>query len=253
MTISMLCCLLLPDAGSAQALGRDVSADPLGGNSVIAVAPQETAVAEHLTGTGNLRLMAGLHGLPTDRAKVHSTELLEVLGLSARAGQKARKCSGGLKRRLSIAMALVSDPEVLFLDELTHGLASLTGTMTILLTTHCLEEADALADRIAITGIAAWLAGNALLNGGAPAIHAWFSRASSLRRGLPASNQRSGRANRRGRLRRKARRTSQSRHVPGTPRSPWHATHMSSTSGSQSHGAFGTGADGVGDGSVAAS
>jgi ABC-2 type transport system ATP-binding protein len=161
-TISMLCCLLRPDAGSAQVLGHDVSADPLGVKSVIAVAPQETAVAEHLTGMENLRLMAGLHGLPTDRAKARSTELLEVLGLSQRAGQQARKYSGGLKRRLSIAMALVSDPKVLFLDEPTLGLdpqarrglwehiASLKGTMTILLTTHYLEEADALADRIAI-------------------------------------------------------------------------------------------------------
>jgi ABC-2 type transport system ATP-binding protein len=161
-TIGMLCCLLRPDAGSAQVLGHDVSADPLGVKSVIAVVPQETAVAEHLTGLENLRLMAGLHGLPTERAKARSAELLEVLGLSQRAGQQARKYSGGLKRRLSIAMALVSDPEVLFLDEPTLGLdpqarrglwehiASLKGTMTILLTTHYLEEADALADRIAI-------------------------------------------------------------------------------------------------------
>jgi ABC-2 type transport system ATP-binding protein len=161
-TIGMLCCLLRPDAGSAQVLGRDVAADPLGVKAVISVVPQETAVAEHLTGSENLRLMAGLHGVPTDRAKARSAELLEVLGLSQRASQQARKYSGGLKRRLSIAMALVSDPDVLFLDEPTLGLdpqarrglwehiASLKGTMTILLTTHYLEEADALADRVAI-------------------------------------------------------------------------------------------------------
>jgi ABC-2 type transport system ATP-binding protein len=161
-TIGMLCCLLRPDAGTAQVLGSDVTADSMGVKSVISVVPQETAVAEHLTGSENLRLMAGLHGVPADLAKERSAELLDVLGLTSRAGQQARKYSGGLKRRLSIAMALVSDPDVLFLDEPTLGLdpqarrglwehiASLKGNMTILLTTHYMEEADALADRIAI-------------------------------------------------------------------------------------------------------
>ena len=87
-----------------------------GVKSVIAVVPQETAVAEHLTGVENLRLMADLHGIPAQRAKQRSEQVLEVLGLTSRAGQQARKYSGGLKRRLSIAMALVSDPEVVFLD-----------------------------------------------------------------------------------------------------------------------------------------
>ena len=158
----MLCCLLRPDHGSAQILGRDVTGDPMGVKSVISVVPQETAVAEHLTGWENLRLMAGLHGVQAERAKARSSELLEVLGLAGKAGKQARSYSGGLKRRLSIAMALVSDPQVLFLDEPTLGLdpqarrgmwehiTGLKGEVTILLTTHYLEEADALADRVAI-------------------------------------------------------------------------------------------------------
>ncbi|MGA7689398.1 MAG: ATP-binding cassette domain-containing protein [Jiangellales bacterium] len=161
-TIGMLCCLLRPDEGSAQILGRDVTGDPMGVKSVISVVPQDTAVAEHLNGWENLRLMAGLHGIPAERARVRSGELLEVLGLRAKADKQARTYSGGLKRRLSIAMGLVSDPQVLFLDEPTLGLdpqarrgmwehiASLKGEVTILLTTHYLEEADALADRVAI-------------------------------------------------------------------------------------------------------
>jgi ABC-2 type transport system ATP-binding protein len=160
--VGMLSCLLRPDAGTALVMGRDVRSDPRGVKSVIAVVPQETAVAEHLTGVENLRLMADLHGIPAQRAKQRSEQVLEVLGLTSRAGQQARKYSGGLKRRLSIAMALVSDPEVVFLDEPTLGLdpqarrgmwehiASMKGEQTVLLTTHYLEEADAIADRIAI-------------------------------------------------------------------------------------------------------
>ena len=161
-TIGMLCCLLRPDGGTASVMGHDVQADPLAVKSVISVVPQETAIAEHLTAWENLRLMGGLHGVPSDRIRARSEELLQVLGLTGRADQRAKKYSGGLKRRLSIAMALVSDPQVLFLDEPTLGLdpqarrgmwdhiASLKGRTTILLTTHYLEEADALADRIAI-------------------------------------------------------------------------------------------------------
>ncbi len=160
--IGMLCCLLRPDEGSAMVLGKDVTTDPMGVKSVISVVPQETAVAEHLNGWENLRLMAGLHGIPAARSRARSGELLEVLGLRGKADKQARTYSGGLKRRLSIAMALVSDPQVLFLDEPTLGLdpqarrgmwehiASLKGEVTILLTTHYLEEADALADRVAI-------------------------------------------------------------------------------------------------------
>ncbi|GAH43647.1 unnamed protein product [marine sediment metagenome] len=106
--------------------------------------------------------MGGIHGLEREEVKKHSEELLKMMGLNNRAKERVKKYSGGMKRRLSIAMALVSDPQVLFLDEPTLGLdpqsrrsiwehiAELKGEKTIVLTTHYLEEADALADRIAI-------------------------------------------------------------------------------------------------------
>ncbi len=161
-TIKMLSCLLRPTGGTATIMGHDIRDDPLSVKQAIAVSPQETAIAEHLNAWENLSLMAGMHGLGKREAKRRSSELLEVLGLTDRATDRVRKYSGGMKRRLSIAMALVSDPQVLFLDEPTLGLdlqsrraiwehvAGLKGETTVLLTTHYLEEADALADRIAI-------------------------------------------------------------------------------------------------------
>ncbi len=161
-TIKMLCCLLRPTSGTATVLGHDIREDPLSVKRVIDISPQETAIAERLDARENLRLMAGLHGLGAQEARKRSEELLEVMGLTERAGEKVRKYSGGMKRRLSIAMALVSDPQVLFLDEPTLGLdpqsrraiwqhiEDLKGRKTIVLTTHYLEEADALADRVAI-------------------------------------------------------------------------------------------------------
>jgi len=161
-TIRMLCCLLRPTGGSAEVGGHDTQTDPMAVKRVIAVSPQETAIAEHLNAWENLSLMARLHGLDVRATRERSERLLEMLGLATRAGERAKKYSGGMKRRLSIAMALVSDPEILFLDEPTLGLdpqsrrglwehiAGLKGEITILLTTHYLEEADALADRIAV-------------------------------------------------------------------------------------------------------
>ncbi len=161
-TIRMLSCLTRPTGGSATVLGHDVESDALSVKEVIAVSPQETAISENLTARENIELMAGLHGVAKDQARVRSAELLELMGLAERAGDRVKKYSGGLKRRLSIAMALVTDPQVLFLDEPTLGLdpqsrraiweylRTLKGDKTILLTTHYLEEADALADRIAI-------------------------------------------------------------------------------------------------------
>ena len=161
-TIKMLCCLLKPTSGTATIMGHDVGSDPLSVKRVIDVSPQETAIAERLNAWENLSLMAGLHGLGRERARKRSGELLEMMGLTERAQEQVKKYSGGMKRRLSIAMALVSDPQVLFLDEPTLGLdpqsrrtiwehiAGLKGHKTIVLTTHYLEEADALADRIAI-------------------------------------------------------------------------------------------------------
>jgi ABC-2 type transport system ATP-binding protein len=161
-TIKMLCCLLSPSGGTASILGHDIATDPLAVKQVIGVSPQETAVAPNLNAWENLALMAGLHGIDTRRTRRRSEELLEVTGLASRARDKAKQYSGGMQRRLSIAMALVSDPKVVFLDEPTIGLdpqarrgmwdyiAGLKGNTTIMLTTHYLEEADALADRIAV-------------------------------------------------------------------------------------------------------
>ncbi|MCB2224811.1 MAG: ATP-binding cassette domain-containing protein [Actinobacteria bacterium] len=161
-TIRMLCCLLRPSGGSATIGGHDVDRDPLAVKRIISVSPQETAVAEHLNAWENLSLMARLHGLSRRETRRRSKELLQTMGLEQRARDRVKKYSGGMKRRLSIAMALVSDPDVLFLDEPTLGLdpqsrrglwehiAGLKGSVTILLTTHYLEEADALADRIAV-------------------------------------------------------------------------------------------------------
>lgn len=160
--IKMLCCLLRPSSGTATVMGHDINEDPMAVKQIIDVSPQETAIAEHLNAWENLSLMGGIHGLAKEEVKKRSGELLEMVGLTKRAKEQVRKFSGGMKRRLSIAMALVSDPQVLFLDEPTLGLdpqsrrgiwehiAELKGRKTILLTTHYLEEADALADRIAI-------------------------------------------------------------------------------------------------------
>jgi ABC-2 type transport system ATP-binding protein len=161
-TIKMLCCLLRPTEGTATIGGYDIREDPLRVRRIISVSPQETAIAEHLTARENLALMARLHGLDRAETRRRSEEILETVGLASRAHQRVRKYSGGMKRRLSIAMALVSHPDVLFLDEPTLGLdpqsrrglwehiEGLKGTITILLTTHYLEEADSLADRIAV-------------------------------------------------------------------------------------------------------
>jgi ABC-2 type transport system ATP-binding protein len=160
--IKMLCCLLRPSSGTATVMGRDIQEDPMAVKQIIDVSPQETAIAEHLNAWENLSLIGGIRGLAKEEVKKRSEELLEMVGLAKRAKEQVRKFSGGMKRRLSIAMALVSDPQVLFLDEPTLGLdpqsrrgiwehiAELKGKKTILLTTHYLEEADALADRIAI-------------------------------------------------------------------------------------------------------
>jgi ABC-2 type transport system ATP-binding protein len=160
--IKMLCCLLRPSSGTATVMGRDIHEDPMAVKQIIDVSPQETAIAEHLNAWENLSLIGGIRGLMKKEVKKRSEELLEMVGLAKRAKEQVKKFSGGMKRRLSIAMALVSDPQVLFLDEPTLGLdpqsrrgiwehiAELKGKKTILLTTHYLEEADALADRIAI-------------------------------------------------------------------------------------------------------
>lgn len=161
-TIRMLCGLVKPTEGTAAILGDDIHTNLDAVKKVINISPQETAVAKHLSVRENLILMGGIYGLNKNQAREKADELLKVVGLEERAKDQARKLSGGMQRRLSIAMALVSDPKVLFLDEPTLGLdpqarrnlwkeiEKLKGKITIILTTHYLEEADALSDRIGI-------------------------------------------------------------------------------------------------------
>ena len=161
-TIKMLCCLLPPTEGDALVLGDSIVREPQKVKGRHNISPQETAVAPNLTIEENLMLMAGMYGASKAEAKARAKELMASFELLDRAKDMAGKLSGGLQRRLSIAMALISEPEVLFLDEPTLGLdvrarrdlwkivEGLKGKITIVLTTHYLEEAEALSDRIAI-------------------------------------------------------------------------------------------------------
>ena len=161
-TIKMLSCLTQPTAGDAFLNGKSICRDTTDVKSIIAVSPQETAVAAGLSVRENLELMCGVYGFPKDKRDQKIAELTKLLGLTDISGKKAGKLSGGWQRRLSIAMALISEPEILFLDEPTLGLdvlarselwdmiRSLKGTVTIILTTHYMEEAEALSDRIGI-------------------------------------------------------------------------------------------------------
>lgn len=161
-TIKMLCCLASPTSGEAFVGGHSIKDAALKVKQLIAVVPQETAVAANLTAEENLKLMAGLHGLHADAAEKKIIELTALLHLEEILKRRAGKLSGGWQRRLSIAMALVSEPEILFLDEPTLGLdvlarsdlwdviRQLKGRITIVLTTHYMEEAEALSDRIGI-------------------------------------------------------------------------------------------------------
>ena len=161
-TIKTLSCLTQPTSGDAFLNGKSICNDTAAVKSLIAVSPQETAVAPGLSVGENLALMCGVHGLSKEEQNIRIQLLTELLGLETVIGKKAGKLSGGWQRRLSIAMALISKPEILFLDEPTLGLdvltrsnlwdmiRSLKGKVTMILTTHYMEEAEALSDRIAI-------------------------------------------------------------------------------------------------------
>lgn len=161
-TIKMLCCLLPPTEGEALLLGDSVRENALAVKEKINVSPQETAIAPNLTVRENVELIARIYGADKKTAEEKAIKILEDFELSDRAKDKAKTLSGGTQRRLSIAMALISEPRILFLDEPTLGLdvrarrelwaaiEKLKGKVTILLTTHYLEEAEALCDRIAV-------------------------------------------------------------------------------------------------------
>jgi len=161
-TINMLCCLLKPTAGSARIMGHDVTRAAFEVKKLIGVSPQETAISERLNCLENLYLVGRIHNLSPAQIKKRTWELLEIMGLIGREKDRVRNFSGGMKRRLSIAMALIHDPPVIFLDEPTLGLdpqarrvmwqhiSQLKKGKTILLTTHYMEEADSLSDEIAI-------------------------------------------------------------------------------------------------------
>ena len=161
-TLKMLTCLTKPTSGDALVGGFSVTREPDRVKRLIGVSPQETAVAPNLTVRENLDLICGIHGFSKEKTREKITELCETFSLDDVLSRKAGKLSGGWQRRVSIAMALISEPQILFLDEPTLGLdvlarhdlweviRALKGRVTIILTTHYMEEAQALSDRIGI-------------------------------------------------------------------------------------------------------
>ena len=160
--IKMLTCLTEPSGGDALVGGYSIIKQPEQVKRLIGVSPQETAVAPNLSVKENLELICGIHGFSKEKTNARIRELSARLALDSVLVRKAGKLSGGWQRRLSIAMALISEPQILFLDEPTLGLdviarrelweviRSLKGKATIILTTHYMEEAEALSDRIGV-------------------------------------------------------------------------------------------------------
>ena len=183
--IKMLSCLTEPTAGDALVGGCSIIEEPEQVKRRIGVSPQETAVAPNLSVKENLELICGIHGFSKEKTEGKIRELAAQFALESVLHRKAGKLSGGWQRRVSIAMALISEPQILFLDEPTLGLDVLArhdlwetirllkGSVTIILTTHYMEEAEALSDRIGIMnagrllaeGTAAELTGKAGANG----------------------------------------------------------------------------------------
>ncbi|MBO5415693.1 MAG: ABC transporter ATP-binding protein [Clostridia bacterium] len=160
--IKLLSCLTKPTSGDAVVGGYSITKESEKVKRLIGVSPQETAVAPNLSVRENLELICGIHGFSKKKTQAKVTELSERLALDTVLERKAGKLSGGYGRRVSIAMALISEPQILFLDEPTLGLdliaryelwetiRSLKGKITIVLTTHYMEEAEALSDRVGI-------------------------------------------------------------------------------------------------------
>lgn len=161
-TIKMLSCLTKPTRGDAFVEGKSIVSDDIDVKQIIGVSPQETAIAPNLSVKENLELICGIYGFSKEKSKSKIDELSSQFNLDSILSKKAGKLSGGWQRRVSIAMALICEPSILFLDEPTLGLdvlaryelwdliRSLKGKITIILTTHYMDEAEALSDRIGI-------------------------------------------------------------------------------------------------------
>jgi ABC-2 type transport system ATP-binding protein len=161
-TINMLSCLTKPTGGDAVLLGDSINKKAQAVKQKINISPQETAVAANLSVIENLELMAGLYGQNRVTARKNASDMAKQFGLESVSSKKAKLLSGGMQRRLSVAMALITNPQILFLDEPTLGLdvlarrelwasiKALKGKVTIILTTHYMDEVETLSDRVGV-------------------------------------------------------------------------------------------------------
>jgi ABC-2 type transport system ATP-binding protein len=162
-TINMLCGLLEPTAGSAQIGGFDIGKEPQKVKALIGVCPQEVAVFKFLTGMENLELFGNLHGVDKQVLKQRAADLVSQADFAEAAKRKTKGYSGGMMRQLNLMVALISDPEIVFLDEPTVGMDARARRRTweyisslkeqgktVILTTHYIEEAQTLSDRVGI-------------------------------------------------------------------------------------------------------
>ena len=161
-TIKMLSCLIKPSNGDAILLGDSIRENPQSIKQKINISPQETSIAPNLTVRENLEFIAGIYGQDRKTAQQSASNMAKQFAIDSIIDKRAKTLSGGMQRRLSIAMALITEPQILFLDEPTLGLdvlarrelwmtiKSLKGKVTIILTTHYMEEVEALSDRIGV-------------------------------------------------------------------------------------------------------